>query len=66
MSWFMLLEWGFSMLSKLEGINLCSDKKLNKSDIGVLKGQKVQKKTKYIVIINYIMAKSTRVCTGVL
>ena len=45
------------MLSKLEEINLCSDKKLNKSDIGVLKGQKVQKKTKYIVIINYIWQK---------
>ena len=45
------------MLSKLEGINLCSDKKFNKSDIGVLKGQKVQKKTKYIVIINYIWQK---------
>ena len=28
-----ILEWGFKTLSKLDGVNLCSDRKLNKSDI---------------------------------
>ena len=33
-----IIRMGFKTLSKLEGMNLCSDKKLDKSDIVVLKG----------------------------
>ena len=54
-----IIRVGFKTLSKLDGVNLCSDKKLDKSE-GVHRGAKRYRKS----IIEKQNSKSTKVSPG--